>query len=127
MTIRTSQTTVSFKRPFLLGDYEDELPAGDYTVEFDEELLGGVSFPAYRRTRTLIHLPPKPGYPSGARRLTTTALDLKVALERDKAGPAPSFAGESAEKSATSVTGARHEDFDRRAADQAENAGMAAE
>ena len=127
MTIRTSETTVNFNRPFLLGDYEDELPAGDYTVEFDEELLGGVSFPAYRRTRTLIHLPPKPGYPNGTRKLTTTALDLRIALERDKAERAPSIAGESAKKSAASATGARHEDFDHRAADQAENEGMAAE
>jgi hypothetical protein len=40
----------------------DEMqPAGTYTIETDEELLEGLSFPAYRRTATSIVLPPQPG------------------------------------------------------------------
>ena len=56
MTLRTSSKTVSFMRPFSLGGFDEMLPAGAYSVETDEALLEGVSFPAYRRIGTLIHL-----------------------------------------------------------------------
>jgi hypothetical protein len=49
MTTRTSNKTVTFRRPFVLGGFDEVLPAGAYCVETDEELLEGMSFPAYRR------------------------------------------------------------------------------
>jgi hypothetical protein len=57
MTIRTTTTTVTFRRPFLLKGAEHTAPAGDYRVITDEELLEGVSFLAYRRIMTAIILP----------------------------------------------------------------------
>ena len=51
MTMRTSRRTVTFARPFSLRGIETEQPAGTYAVETDEELLEGLSFPAYRRLR----------------------------------------------------------------------------
>ena len=40
----------------------DEMqPAGTYTIEIDEELLEGLSFPAYRRIATAILVPAQPG------------------------------------------------------------------
>ncbi len=56
MTVRTSRKTVTFTRPFSLTGIDDVQPAGSYTVETDEELLPGLSFPAYRRIATLILL-----------------------------------------------------------------------
>jgi hypothetical protein len=56
VTVRTSKKTVTFLRPFVLSAINEEQPAGVYTVETDEELLEGISFPAYRRVLTLIHL-----------------------------------------------------------------------
>ena len=47
MTMRTSRRTVTFARPFSLRGIETEQPAGTYAVETDEELLEGLSFPAY--------------------------------------------------------------------------------
>ena len=61
ITARTSRKTVTFARPFLLSGIDEVQPAGTYTVETDEELVQGVSFPAYRRTATLIFLPSRPG------------------------------------------------------------------
>ena len=51
MTIRTSKKTETFKRPFVLGGFDEVLPAGTYSVETDEMLLEGISFPAYPEYR----------------------------------------------------------------------------
>ncbi len=56
MTTRTIKTMVTFTRPFSLGGFEGQQPAGSYSVETDEELLDGVSFPAYRRMATMMQI-----------------------------------------------------------------------
>ena len=56
MTIRTTKKTVIFTRPFSLSGFDGEQPAGSYSVETDEELVEGVSFPAYRRMATMMQL-----------------------------------------------------------------------
>ena len=50
MTTRTTTRVETFKRPFRLEPDGDLHPAGSYCIETDEELIEGVSFPAYRRT-----------------------------------------------------------------------------
>ena len=85
MMIRTSEKTVSFKRPFVLGRLDEVLPAGAYSVETDEELLEGISFPAYRRILTLIHLHAEPGSPGLTRTATIDPNELEAALVRDSA------------------------------------------
>lgn len=84
MTIRTSRSTVTFSRPFTLGGFDEELPAGAYSVETDEELLEGISFPAYRRILTLIHLHAKPNHPGVTQTVTIDPNDLDAALKRDR-------------------------------------------
>ncbi|MEM9761501.1 MAG: hypothetical protein AAF968_03150 [Pseudomonadota bacterium] len=54
MLTRSSSVIMTFPRPFTLSGYTDELPAGDYEVQVEEELLLGLSFVAYRRTGTYI-------------------------------------------------------------------------
>lgn len=83
MTLRTTQTTVRFDRPFVLGGFDEELPAGSYDIEFDEELLQGISFPAYHRVRTIIHLPRDKRAPGQSRALTIDPHELDAALARD--------------------------------------------
>lgn len=51
MTTRITTRVVTFAHPFRLDEAETAYPAGSYSVETEEELLQGVSFPAYRRTR----------------------------------------------------------------------------
>lgn len=83
MTLRTIRKTVTFTRPFSLSGIETVQPAGTYEVETDEELLEGVSFPAYRRVATTIFLPPQPGSMVFAEMATIDPLDLEAAQERD--------------------------------------------
>lgn len=56
--IRTTNTIVHFSAPFALPDFIDEMqPAGDYKITQDEEPVEGLSWVAYRRVATFIHLP----------------------------------------------------------------------
>jgi hypothetical protein len=56
MTTRTTRTTVTFARPFSLKGVDGIQPAGVYDVDTDEELIDDLSFLAYRRVATTIHL-----------------------------------------------------------------------
>ncbi len=82
MTVRTSRKTVTFKRPFSLSGIDEVQPAGSYTVETDEELLPGLSFPAYRRIATLIFLRSRGG-PVVEEVANIDPLELQAAQERD--------------------------------------------
>jgi hypothetical protein len=57
MTTRTRRKLVTFAQPFFLRAIDALVPAGAYNVDTDEELIDGLSFLAYRRTATWIHLP----------------------------------------------------------------------
>ena len=81
MTIRTSEKTVIFERPFILSGFDQLLQAGAYRVQTDEELMEGISFPAYRRVATLLHIETVPGV---SQTLTVDPKDLDEALKRDR-------------------------------------------
>ncbi len=57
MTVRTIETTVTFAHPFRIAAIDEALPAGTYRLVSDEEEILGLSFLAFRRTATLLHLP----------------------------------------------------------------------
>jgi hypothetical protein len=80
MTMRTSHKTVTFRQPFSLSGIDEVQAAGTYTVETSEELLQGVSFPAYRRIETLIFLPSRPLV---ERVVNIDPLELEAAQKRD--------------------------------------------
>jgi hypothetical protein len=63
MPTRTTKRTVTFTKPFVLGDFDEVLPAGDYVVDTDEDLLHGLSFSAFIRVSTIIHPAGKVGKP----------------------------------------------------------------
>jgi len=83
MTVRTSRKTVTFTQPFSLSGIYEEQPAGTYTVETDEELLPGLSFPAYRRIASLIFLRSRGRGPVVEEIATVDPLELQAAQERD--------------------------------------------
>ena len=69
----------------MLAGLDEVLPAGDYSVETEEELIEGISYAAYRRTSTLLLLHAEAGHPRLARALTIDPVELDAALERDLA------------------------------------------
>ena len=76
---------MAFTRPFTLKGVDEVLPAGAYIVETDEEPLTGISFLAYRRISTLLHLHAMPGSAVVARVLAVDPNELDAALRRDQA------------------------------------------
>jgi hypothetical protein len=82
MTARTTSKTVSFAHPFLLKGIDRILPAGDYRVATDEELIEGLSFPAYRRVSTTIFVPAQSA--SSVEMITIDPQELRMAQERDQ-------------------------------------------
>jgi len=83
MTMRTSRKTATFRRPFSLSGMDEVQRAGTYTVETNEELIEGLSFPAWRRTATVILLRPQAGAAGPGEDLDIDPLELDAALESD--------------------------------------------
>ncbi|QIB35496.1 hypothetical protein [Ancylobacter pratisalsi] len=57
MTIRTRETTVTFRHPFKLSGIDSPQPAGTYRLVIDEEAIPDLTFLAYRRSATMLHTP----------------------------------------------------------------------
>jgi hypothetical protein len=85
MSIRTHEKIITFNHPFLLKGVDRVLPAGDYRVLTDEELIEGVSFPVYRRISTMIFLPAQFHQASSVELAIVDPSDLAAAQERDNA------------------------------------------
>ena len=75
MSIRTTRKIVKFGNPGRV------LPAGNYEVVTDEELIEGPSFPAYRRVATMMLAPTQTSH--SIEMLTIDPRDLAAAVERD--------------------------------------------
>jgi len=124
MTTRTSKKTVTFRRPFVLGGFDEVLPAGVYIVETDEELLDGISFLAYRRILTLLHLHAKSGNPGLTGLLTIDPKELDAALKRDQAPAEFPVGRDDSQETLEGTKGSRREEADRQAIERGENEGM---
>lgn len=83
MVVRTTETTVTFKRSFTLLSLDGPQPAGTYRLVIDEEPIEGVSFLAYRRKATMLHVPSpaNSGYPDEVYFITSA--ELAAAQEAD--------------------------------------------
>jgi hypothetical protein len=82
MMTRTSHKTWTFGRPFLLKGVDRLLPAGSYRVTTDEELIEGLSFPAYRRLATMIFVPGQ-AHSSSVEMINVDPADLRAAQDKD--------------------------------------------
>jgi len=83
MTERTTASEITFSHPFILGSLVVPLDAGTYRLIVDEELIEGLSFPAYRRTGTHLEIPAV-GVEIGTRQLLQVPLqELEAAMQRD--------------------------------------------
>ncbi len=82
MTPRTTSKIVTFARPFTLRGVDRLLPAGNYRVVTDEELIEELSFPVYRLVSTMIFVPGES--PSSVEMVGIDPQDLQAAQERDQ-------------------------------------------
>ena len=86
MQERSTETTVTFKHPFMLGSFDAVQPAGTYRLVIDEAEILGLSFPAYRRTATVLHIPAGAAAAGGQQAFPVDPKELQAALEADAQG-----------------------------------------
>lgn len=84
MAARTTETTVTFTHPFTLTGLDRPQPAGVYRLEADEEEVLGLSFVAFRRTATLLHLPALTTLGQAAEVVPIDPAELANALAADR-------------------------------------------
>ena len=85
MATRTQRKIVVFSHPFRLKGVDRVLPPGDYEVVTDEELIEGLSFPAYHRVSTSIIVPAQSHQASSVEMVVIDPRDLQTAKDRDTA------------------------------------------
>ncbi len=84
MSRRTTET-VTFRRSFTLAALDGAQPAGTYRLVTEEEQIPELSFVAFRRVATLLHLPANP-LPGGTLHVVSILPDeLAEALAADAA------------------------------------------
>jgi hypothetical protein len=83
MTVRTTRKKVTFMHSFLLKGIDRTLPAGEYEVVTDEELIEGLSFPVYHRVATMMCVPAESYRASSVEMITVDPLALQTARDRD--------------------------------------------
>lgn len=84
MSGRTKRSIVHFDKPFALRGIEEIQPAGDYEIDEDEELIDGISWLAYRRVATYIHLPARSSNLLTSQVLAIDHSELEAALRQDQ-------------------------------------------
>ena len=84
MLTRTQRASVVFHHPFRLPGIDRTLPPGSYLVVTDEALIEELSFPVYRRTATMIHVPASNSN-SAVEMVGIDPGDLRQAQDRDAA------------------------------------------
>ena len=108
MTMRATIRTVTFHRPFYIKGVDRLLPAADYQVATDEELIEGLSFAAYRRVATVIFVPAESG--CAVEMATIDPLDLQAAQDQDAARFKPKATAMRAQPSCLSRQVKLHDD-----------------
>jgi hypothetical protein len=87
MTMRSRRETVTFLHPFRIKGVDRLLPAGPYEVITDEEMIEGLSFPAFRRVATMIMVPAAPPRSSTMEMISIGSVDLADAQRTDASAP----------------------------------------
>jgi len=83
MTARSSREIVHFKHPFRIKGIDRLLPAGDYEVITDEEMIEGLSFASFRRVATMIMVPGAAPRTSSMEMISIGSVDLADAQRED--------------------------------------------
>jgi hypothetical protein len=84
MTARTTESTVTFSHQFNLSHLNCPLPAGTYRLVVVDEEVPGLSFIAYRRAYTMLHVPAVSANPGRSQVFTIDKDELEAALKVDQ-------------------------------------------
>lgn len=84
MLTRTQREQLVFRHPFRLKGWYTDQPAGSYMVETEEELIEGLSFPAYRRVSTTLTRAVA-GHTSGGEAIPVEPQELERLQQADQA------------------------------------------
>lgn len=87
MNIRSRREVVTFKHPFQIRGVDRVLPAGDYEVITDEEMIEGLSFASFRRVATMIVVPAAASRGSTMEMISIGSVDLADAQRIDASKP----------------------------------------
>ncbi|MBP7063146.1 hypothetical protein [Ferrovibrio sp.] len=83
MTTRITETRITFTHPFSLSCFKQAQPAGTYLLVVEEEELLGLSFSAYRKTATTLHVPALSVISGSRAAYAVDATELEAALAAD--------------------------------------------
>ena len=83
--MRSRRETVTFRHPFQIRGVDRLLPPGAYEVVTDEEMIEGLSFPAFRRVATMIMVPTVQN--SAMEMISIGSVDLSDAQRMDASAP----------------------------------------
>lgn len=84
MSTRTTRSVVHLSAPFRLRGVDELQPAGDYAIDEDEDLIEGVSWLAYQRIATFIHLPAISANKMTEQLVQIDFSDLEAVLKQDR-------------------------------------------
>jgi hypothetical protein len=81
--MRTIETMVTFRHPFVLAALETAQPAGTYRLVTEEEAIPGLSFVAFRRTAMMLHLPALPAIGATHQVVSVDPVEWAAVVEAD--------------------------------------------
>jgi len=87
MTMSSRRETITFLHPFRIRGIDRLLRPGAYQVITDEEMIEGLSFPAFRRVATMIMVPAAPPRSSTMEMISIGSVDLSDAQRIDASAP----------------------------------------
>ena len=86
MSVRSRRETITFQHPFRIRGVDRLLPSGAYGVITDEEMIEGLSFPAFRRVATMIMVPAA-AQNAAMEMVSIGSVDLSDAQRMDASAP----------------------------------------
>lgn len=83
MLEKTTEKLIDFNHPFSIGALVTPLEAGTYRLTVDEELIEGLSFPAYRTVASHLEIPAVGHSLGRSQYLQVTVDEIEEALKAD--------------------------------------------
>jgi hypothetical protein len=82
---RSTRTTLTFRRAFMLPRQTTTVPAGDYILVIEEERLQGLTFDAYLRVAGYLIVGGGPAHPGRTEMIPISEIELARLIEQDRA------------------------------------------